>query len=137
MPSSAEEYLEDAEHGYEVQRKKRSVDDDGDGPEASAGGAAPLSQKAKIRLEEIKGDGKMQEMLSSIANQLLSDITDLKTELIDLRLPRGLKDNPATSCHDILLAHPESADGMCSYLSVLSSQWLNSALGNSVLLYIR
>lgn len=115
MPSSAEEYFEDSEQGYELQRKKRAVDD---GPVAGTGDAALLSKKAKIRLEEIKGDGKMQEMLSAIATQLLNDITDLKKELVDYRLPRGLKDNPATSCRDILLGHPESVDGM--YFSVVS-----------------
>lgn len=111
MPSSAEEYLEDSEHGYELLRKKRSVDS---GPEPGAGDATPVSKKSKIRLEEINGDEKMQGMLSSIAKQLLSDITNLKKEVDDLKLPRGVKENPATSCRDILLGHPESVDGMCS-----------------------
>ena len=60
-------------------------------------------------------DGKMPnvdgEPLEEVINRIFTNIDQLDDEIQEIKFPRGVRSNPARSCKDILLGHPESEDG--------------------------
>lgn len=118
MLRSLEENVEDSEeeeHQEYFSRRKRSVDE-----------TNPLSspvtiQKIELVKEIQNNETDLNEILSAIAMRLLDEISDLRMEIPNLKLPTGTKESPAQSCHDILLGHPESPNGKIGSLYFISS----------------
>lgn len=49
--------------------------------------------------------------LGSVIEKIFTDIDAIKSEIDDIRFPKGQKDSPARSCRDLYYAHPEYKDG--------------------------
>ncbi len=64
-----------------------------------------------------KGDNKlyknsaMSGTLNDVVERIFHSIDELDTEIKGIKFPQGTRSNPARSCKDIFLGHPEFKDG--------------------------
>lgn len=62
-------------------------------------------------------DKTLEDMtLKDVVSRIFTQLDDLQDELKFIKFPKGARDNPARTCKDIYLAHPEFKDGLCTNL---------------------
>ena len=94
---SYEEFMPEEFEYQPSHRKRRSADGSAD----SVGKRGPT---------EI-GKFPIEKTVKMVSEQILADIDDLRMDVRDLKLPKGTRDNPARTCRDIYLGHPDFKDG--------------------------
>lgn len=50
-------------------------------------------------------------MFKHLLTEVVDDIEELRNDIAEMKLPSGTKENPARTCRDIYLGHPQFQDG--------------------------
>ena len=70
--------------------------------------------------------------LSEVVERIFNDIDRLDSEIVAIKTPTGTRENPARTCRDIFLGHPDYKDGTNNF----SFSEIKSTLGNRATMII-